>query len=178
MRVLNRVLGLLLGLVAAAIGALVAIESGLRSADRDALVVHRRRWDRSLSDLMWSSSTLELVAIITIAVGAIVVLLQVVPRRPRRLALVGTAGRRAWITPASVRRAIERSILDDHDDVARAEARVGRGRVRVRITMVANADADTPDRVGQRTAEVLDGLELERDVRVRVRVEHNDDRVR
>ncbi|MGI8938172.1 MAG: DUF6286 domain-containing protein [Iamia sp.] len=178
MRALDRLLALLGGLALAGLGALVAIEAGLRAADRDALVIPRRRWDRSLSDLEWTSSTLELVAIITIAAGAILLLLQVAPRRPRRLALESIDGRAAWITPAGVRRVVERAVLDAHDDVADARAQVQRRRVRVKATVVASADDGAPSRIGPTVAAALDALEVERNLRVRVRIDRNQDRVR
>lgn len=178
MKVVDRLLALVAGLALAAVGGLVALEAGLLGAGRPALVVPRTRWDRGLNNLVWSSTTLRVAAIITIVAGAVLLITQLIPRRRQRLALVGTEGRTAWVTPAGVRRAVERAVLDSHDDVAAARARVRRRKVKVLATVVASADNETPGRVGTTVEAVLDRLEVERSLRVRVQIDRNQDRVR
>lgn len=73
---------------------------------------------------------------------------------------------------------VERAVLDAHDDVADARAQVQRRRVRVKATVVASADDGAPSRIGPTVAAALDALEVERNLRVRVRIDRNQDRVR
>ena len=178
MRSLDRILALVLGLALAGLGGLVAIEATLLSSGRPALVVPRARWDRGMSGLAWSSATLQVAAIIAIAVGAALVLLQLVPRAPRRLRLEGVPGRAAWIAPVSVARAVERAVVRTHDEVGSARVRVTRRTARVRADVVVASDEATPERVAATVSDALDTLELGRELRVRVRLDRSERRVR
>ncbi len=176
MKAVDRLLALVAGLALAGVGGLVALETGFLSADQPAVVVPRSRWDRGMGDLEWSSTSLRVAAIILVASGALLLVLQLVRRSPRRLALDGGPGRTAWITPASVRRVVERAVIDDNDEVRSARARVGRRRVRIQAEVVAGSDDATPRRVATSVEEAVGALEMHRSPRVRVRLQRNDGR--
>lgn len=177
MRALDRVLALAAALAIAATGTVVAVETSLLARGDDPWIVPRRRWDRWLSEARWDDPGIRLVASVTVGVAAVVVLLQLLPRRPRRLALTSTPGRSDWIGRDGLQRIVARAVLDAHDEVVATRVRIGRRRVDVRGTVVASSDATTPDRVHETVSTTVAAVHLVRTPGVKVRLARNSTRV-
>lgn len=85
MRPLNRVLALVFGLAIAAAAVIAAVEVALLQAGREAWFVPRRSWHEDLRRLQWDDTGLIITSGVLLVVGVVVLLLQLVPRLPRRL---------------------------------------------------------------------------------------------
>ncbi len=136
MKGFNRLLSLILGLVVAGAAAVVGVEAVLLAAGQQALVVPRGEWDRYLGGAVWSSTWIEVPAIIAAAAGAIIVAAQVIPRRPARLLARSTSGREIWISRRSLARRAA-TAATDVPGVADAHAKLNRRRVTTKVTAVA-----------------------------------------
>lgn len=178
MRTATRLLALVLGLVLAAGAVFVAVEAVLLYRGQDALLVPRTQWNRSLGSLQWGDGGLRTVAIVLVAVGAVLVLMQLVPRRVLRLPVRSAADRPTWISKRSVRRLLVDTAEAD-GDVIEASAKLGRRRGVVAAT---TARSINDDELRRRLADAeqgsLETIELVRQVRTTVRIGTAKDRVR
>jgi Family of unknown function (DUF6286) len=133
MRILNRLLSVILGLVIAGAAAVAGIEAVLLVAGQPSLVVPRARWAHYLAGASWTSTWIQIPAITLLAVGAVIGLLQLIPRRPVRLAARSTARREVWVS----RRGLGRRLAADVarlDSVREARTKVTRRAVKSRVT--------------------------------------------
>lgn len=178
MRAVDRFLALVLALALAAAGGLLAVEAALLAAGDDAWLVPRARWERSLGELAWDDGAVQVAAGTAVAVGVVVVALQLLPRRPRRIRLAGDPGRDVWLSREGLQRRVARAVVDAHDEVVGARVRARRRRVAVRGTVVASSDRGTPARVHATATEAVAALGPERAPAVKVRLVRNRTRVR
>lgn len=131
MRSLNRLLALVLGLAVAAAAAVTGVEVGLLVSGRPSWVVPRSRWDDLVSDLGWDDRGLVIAAVVVLVAGLLLLVAQLVPRRPSRLQVRSDRpDREVWISrrglEGQLRRAAERE-----PPVQEARVRLSRRRVKV-----------------------------------------------
>lgn len=178
MRTAARLLALALGLALAAGAVFVALEAVLLYRGQDALLVPRTRWNRSLASLQWSDGGLRTVAIVLLAVGALLVLMQLVPRRVLRLRVRSAADRPTWVSKRSVRRLLVHTAEVD-GDVIEASAKLHRRRGVVAATTARSIDDDDlRRRLAGAVQGSLETIDLDRLVRTTVQIGTAKDRVR
>lgn len=132
MRFVNRVLGALVALALAVIGALVVIEVVAASFNSGVVVVHWRvalRWARHTT---WDASVVQSSCVVMAAVGLILLLLELKPRRAKRFRVKSEATDAAF-TRRGVKAAVQ-SAVGDVDGVSDSDVTVRRRRVKVRAT--------------------------------------------
>lgn len=178
MRAIARLLALVLGLAIAVGAVMVAIEAVLLYRGQDSLLVPRSRWNRSLASLDWGNGDLRVVAIGLAVGGAVLLLLQLVPRRVLRLPINSTPDRPTWISKRSVRRLLVDTAEAD-PDVIEASVKLRRRRGTVAATTARSVDDDQL-RLKLVDAEQasLEAIDLARPIRTSVQVGTAKDRVR
>lgn len=145
MRRLDRLVALILALALAAAGVLAGIETMLLVLGQPALVIPRRTWAHQLDSLRWDDATLGAVAAAVAAVGVVLLLLQIVPRRPSRVLLAAGAPAGTWVSRRSLAARGEWEILRVHQ-VDAARVRLGRRRLRAKVRLAPG----TPVQEGRR----------------------------
>ncbi|GAA4440468.1 DUF6286 domain-containing protein [Phytohabitans houttuyneae] len=86
MPIVNRIASLLLGLALLAAGLLAVVEAALVGLDRPALWVPRDDWYARLTTTGWRDSSVLFVAVVAGALGLLILLAQLRPWRPDRIA--------------------------------------------------------------------------------------------
>jgi hypothetical protein len=149
MRVANRIIAALLALGLAAALLLGAVEIVLGRLDRDYWIVPWPDWYRTLRTTPWDDTGTRVAFGIVIAVGAILVLLQILRRRPVSYPLEDQPG----MAPAVLRRKpFERALTDEAlsiDGVHTARARAGRRRIQVQAHTNRLQPKDLEDQLRQ-----------------------------
>ncbi|MCU4186010.1 DUF6286 domain-containing protein [Acidiferrimicrobium sp. IK] len=133
-------MALLLGLGVAGAAVIAGIETMLLVLGEPSLVVPRSDWARTLSSLRWNDTALAVVAGGVAAGGALLLLVQVIPRKPVRLLLRSGAHAGTWLS----RKGLGRKVAYDVAalaQVSRSSARVGRRRVRVQARLEPGIEA-------------------------------------
>lgn len=173
MRLIERLLSLLLA-AAVVIGAvLLALEVGAAAVGADPVLVRwRGLYDTGWQDT-WSSTSVRVVAAVALAVGLVLLVLTLKPRRVRRLRLAtDVPGVDAGISRSALRAACVRAAREV-DGVTGASASVGRRRTTVRATSRLGDEEvarGLQAQVEQSVRARLDGLRLRRSPALRVRV--------
>ena len=168
MRRLDRMIALLLGLALAAAAVLAGIETMELVLGRAPLVIPRHAWDQGLRSQQWNSTDVVVTSAILAGVGALLVVLQLVRRRPVRLALRSRPGQRAWVSRKGLARRLGHDVAR-LDVVTSAKVRGGRRRVRARVTLASGTEPLAGiDAVRSTTGATLASLATVRDFRVRV----------
>jgi hypothetical protein len=151
--IVNRIASLLLGLALLALGLLTVVEAVLVGLDRPALWIPRDDWYTRLTSTGWRDSAVLFVAVVLAGVGLLILLAQLRPWPPERVA-VGVEG---WYVQ---RRSVE------HRLAAAAERVPGihdaRARVRGRTRRWRAAVTATGDRAARPDVEQSLRAELER----------------
>lgn len=172
MRALDRLIAMLAGLALVAAGGLLAVEAVLVAANRPAWLIPRHRWHQDLRVLAWDDRTIRASSVVMIALGALLLGAQLIPRRPLRFPLRGRTGRTAWLSRRGLQHHLERTASQD-PDAATGRARVGRRRALIDVGVAPRADrralAQRLDETGRRTVDQL-GLVRPHEVRYRYRV--------
>ncbi len=179
MRPLNRVLAFLLGLALAGFGIIVAVETTLLLSGRSPWLVPRQRWDRNLAEQDWDHPTLVLVLSIVLAAGVVLLVAQLVPRRPRRLPVrTDHDDRQLSISRRGLEGQLARVTRRDQD-ILDARVRVNRRRARLKAVFAdASHESEVGVRIRERAREQLERLELVRPLEVKVRLRPAAKRVR
>lgn len=174
MRVVNRVLAAVLALGLLVGGLLVAVEIVVAGFDRRPWVLPHDQWYVSARQRAWESAPPRWIFIGLAAAGLLLLLSQLVRRRPTALPL----GPGAVPTEIS-RRSLERALVRETsgiDGVAAARAKVSEDRAEVVATSKRRQTGDLQPRIVQ----VLDGrlraLGLARPPAVRVKVHGRGER--
>jgi len=142
-------------------GIVVAVEIAAAAAGSEPLVIPYDDWYRDLRRTAWSAGTVRAVLIALVVLGAVLVLLQLLRRRPESLPVRSPD---AYERYAVHRRGLEgtlRRAAESVDGVDRARARVG--RTRVNIVAHASHRTNYHARVGieQAVQRRLDDAELD-----------------
>lgn len=168
MRRADRAVALLLGLVLAAVAVLAGIEIMELTLGHAPLVIPRHSWDQSLRGSQWGSFGMELTSGILAGVGVALILLQIVRRRPVRLALRSRPGQRLWVSRKGLARRLTNDV-GELDEITASKVRVSRKRVRTKVVVTADADrAAGVDRVRTVVQDTLGSIGTVHDLRVRV----------
>lgn len=159
---------LVLGVALAAAAVLAGIEIMELILGRAALVVPRHSWDRGLRAQQWDSTGMVVTSVILAAAGVLLVVSQLVRRRPVRLALRSRPGQRTWVSRKGLARRLTRDVAQ-LDDVSSGQVRIGRRRIRTRVTLLAGTEQPAgTDAVRSVVRATLASLAPVRDFNVRV----------
>lgn len=137
MRVFNRLASVVLGLAVAALGLLVAVEAVALLFNSGPVLIPLSDWYQALRSTTFADTMVLIVAIGLIVLGAVAVLLQVIPRRPVRVPL---AVGQDWYAH---RRSLEHGVataVDRVHGVTGAKATVNK-RWRCRVSAAGDGDA-------------------------------------
>jgi hypothetical protein len=165
-----RLVALLLGLALAAAAVVAAIESVLLVAGQPSLVVPRTAWAHDLSRLGWDDTLLDVVAAGLVAVGVVILLVGLVPRRPSRILVGLPAPGTTWVSRKGLCRRVAHDV-GDLPEVDDAAVRIRGHRVLVRARLAPGVTAGDGRALAERAAAPLLGrLAPEVPLRVSVRV--------
>jgi len=172
-RVLERFLSLVLALAVIAGAVLLALEVGWAVAGKQPLLVQWRSAYTSGTTNSWDSTPARILAVALIAVGLLLLLAELKPRRVSRLAMVGSD---PTIDAAITRRSLRASLLTGAkqvDGVSGAKAKVSTRKA----TVTAVSRLGSPETARGLTGELeatlrgrLDALQLAKTPRLRARV--------
>jgi hypothetical protein len=153
-RAVNRLLSALLGLGLLLGGLLVAAEVASALLGKGELIVPTRSWVSSLRATAYDAKGARLGLGSAAALGLIILVAELWPWRPRRVAMRGDEGQAWWLQRRSLERYLGRTVTQGTGAVrARARVRSRLGKVTVRL--VAEAPPAARDAVGERAAEQL-----------------------
>ncbi len=173
MTVVNRVLALALSLAVAALAIVVAVEVVSVALDKQPVLFDwRPTYDRGLRSV-WTDTPVRAICIGLIVLGVVLLVLQLVPRRPSRLALqTEVPGLEVGVTRHGLASTAE-SAAESVDGIGESTARVKKRRVvvRARSRAIDTASArQLEDGVKAAIAVRLDRLQLARQPRIKVSV--------
>lgn len=176
MAVLNRLVVVLLGLVLAAAGVLLVAEAIAAAVGQPPLLLDRSFIDSRLSELSWIDLWMDIALAVLIGLGALLLLMQLVPRQPDSLPLRAGQGRQAEIERKPLAGLIAARATNDRDVIS-ARADVSRSAVRVDAKALPGADIQAvKGRLGQIVNDTLQPIELARPLRSKVSVRRTRER--
>jgi Family of unknown function (DUF6286) len=141
MRVLNRPLAFILAAALAAAAVLVIIEVIAVAAHHGPVAVPWTTWYRWAERTRWDQLVVRIWSGILIAIGAVIVILELKPARVTRLSLrSGHAATSAALTRGGLAKTL-RAGATGIDGISSAAVSVGRRRARVTATAAARGDA-------------------------------------
>lgn len=177
MRIVNRLLAFVVGLALAAAAVIAIVEIVVALSGRPPVLVARNRVASELGRLQWDDPRVVAVAVGMIVVGLLLLLVQLIPRRPIQLPLQGQPGRSAAIDRRGLQERLRHVALRDRDVVA-AAVRVRR-RAKLRVSVPGDADRrDARRRVHERVTDAVGQLGLRRPLKVKVAVVEARERTR
>ena len=172
MRIANRLLAFVVALALAATGVIVILEVVAARSNAAPLVIHWHsilRWGQRNT---WKATSVELACAITAAVGLVLLVPQLIPRRLQRLTIDAGEDTDAALSRQGVATAM-RGAVTDVEGVVGARVKVGRRRIRVNAYAIA-AEPENADELEPRVEEVarqhLAALRLHPERRLRVAV--------
>ena len=176
MRILDRVLSAVLGLALMVGGLVTAIEIVLAGLGRSPWLVPHDRWAEWARTTAWSDTDVRLIVAGLIAVGALLLVVQGVRRRPEALTLAaGDSGVVAELDRHGAERwMVER--IERVEGVAGAGVRIGSRSAVVEATSVGRDTATVDRGVREAAASGFESLNLDRTPRLRVKVRPRPDR--
>ncbi len=131
MRTLNRVLTLLFAVALAAVGVLLAVETAVAVFGSNPVLLDWRSAYRAGRSDTWDSTLVRVIAAAVTAVGLLLLLLELKPRRVRRLRVDSAdAHTDAALTRAGLRSALQKA-AESVDGITGASVKVGRRRAKV-----------------------------------------------
>ncbi len=173
MRVVERFLSLLLALTVVAGAILLALEVGWAVAGKQPLLVPWRSAYTSGTTNSWDSPPARILAVVLIAVGLLLLLAELKPRRASRLAMVSSD---PTIDAAITRRSLRSSLLNGAkqvDGVSGAKAKVSTRKATVKAVSRLGSPETARGLTGELEATLrgrLDALQLAKTPRLRARV--------
>ena len=169
MRAVDRVLALLLGLAGLAFGVLVVAEVINAALNRPALFLPYRQAASFLRERPWSDGLVITIAALLLAVGLLLLIAELRPRRRAHLVLQPLDPQvTTTLSTRSVARVLENAAVHTAG-VQRARATVRGRRVRLRLDVPARESADIANQAERNARSALDGLQLRRSPRLTVR---------
>lgn len=173
MRVVERILSLLLALAVVAGAIVLALEVGWAVAGQAPLLVDWRPAYTSGTHHAWDNAIVRVTAAVLLAVGLLLLLAELKPRRATRLRMTSTD---PTVDAAITRRSLRSSLLArarQVDGISDAKASVGRRKVAVRAVSRLGSTETAQSLNGELDAALrrrLDELELAHTPRLRTRV--------
>lgn len=169
MRRLDRLLALILGLALAGVAVLTGMEIMVLVLGKAAVVIPRHAWDQSLRDAAWSGTGAVVASAAAAGVGVVLILLQLIRRKPVRLALLSPLGQRLWVSRRGLARRLGRQVAA-LDAVGDGRVRVGRRRVRARAALEGEAErAVVVEEIRGVVGSTLSTLGVVADLKIRVK---------
>lgn len=170
----NRVLAVLLALAVVALGVLVPVEITRAAAGKRHWLLPWETLTTTLTGNSWQSGPVRAVLIGVAAIGLLLLLFQLTPRRLSALPLAPlTAGVEASTTRRSLRQALQRAATEV-DGVSSAKAKVGRRRAKITARTELRDAGDLQQQVSEHVAHRLDSLSLARAPQVAVRLRRKE----
>ncbi len=173
MRVIERFLSLLLALALVVGSLLLALEVAWAAFGRAPLLVHWRGSYTSGGRYAWDTAPARITAAVLLAVGLLLLLAELKPRRAPRLRMTGTdPGVDAAITRRSLRATLL-SAATQVDGVSGAKVKVSRRKATVKAVSRLGSTETAQGLTGELEATLrrrLDELQLARTPRLRARV--------
>lgn len=173
MRTVNRVLSVLLALVLVALAVLIPIEVIRALAGGEgSLVLPYQPVAEFFRENSWSAGWVITISAVVAALGLVLVLAELWPRRPGLYIIdTGTESLAAGISRRSLARALAQAATDV-PGITRASAAVKRRRAVVDATTWLRDPGDLAERAQQRVESLLDSLALARPLRAQVRLRY------
>jgi hypothetical protein len=167
-RRLNRLLALVLGIAVAGVAVVTGIEIVALASGSSAVLIPRHSWDHGLHRLRWASAGAGVASGIVATVGVVLLLVQIIPRRPVRLPLRSLAGERVFLSRRGLARRLSLDVAD-LDEVSAVKVRVTARAVRATAALAAGIDRKAgADAVRQTLQATLDHVAPTHRFRVRV----------
>lgn len=161
MRILNRVLAALLALGLFLGGLLVAAEIAIATlTDRRPFLIPHDRWYSDLVEKPWRDQAIRLLFIALLAAGLVLLLLQLIRRKPLALSLQSNQpGVEVDVSRKSLEKALQRA-AERVDGVANAKAKVGRSNARIRASSNQRIAPNIEQGVNAAASRVFQQLQL------------------
>ncbi|MGH9060465.1 MAG: hypothetical protein ACRDZY_13265 [Acidimicrobiales bacterium] len=170
MRVANRVAGLILGLALVGAGGFCAFEVVLAATGHRFLVVPGRAWLDALRTTPWSAPTAILIVAVIAAVGVVVLVAELVPRRRPRLELPASRpGARWWVWRRSAESLVRRQV-EAETPATRVRLHLVPRRRSWRAKVRSVAGAQTAPAIAESAEAALGRLGAPDAVRIRVKL--------
>jgi hypothetical protein len=176
MRTLNRVLAVVIALALATLGVLVVAEI-IHAAvnEREPLVLPYERLARFGHDHTWDSGQVITISAVVGALGLLLLLAQLLPRRP---GLLTVATDDPMVVAGVERRTLGRAMAaaaGDVDGVSKATARVRGRRAKVIATSHLRDTSGLPERIQDHVQTWTNDLGLVAPPQLRLRLRHKED---
>jgi hypothetical protein len=172
MRILNRLLAFIVALALVGAGIIIVVEVIAARSHAGPLIIHWHAieaWGRRNT---WKATSVELACSITVAAGLILLIPQLIRRRPSRLTIEADDATDAAVTRKGVVVTI-RGAVSEVEGIATTRVKVGRHRIRVNALSAAT-EPETLDELGPKVEAAatskLDALRLHPHRRVRVAI--------
>jgi Family of unknown function (DUF6286) len=173
MRLLNRPLAFILAVALAAASIIVIIEVIAAAAHASPVVMHWHAWYRWAEKTRWDALVIRVWSAILIAIGMLILAIELKPRRITRLALrSGDEATDAALTRSGLAGTL-RAAATSIDGITSATVSVRRRRARVAVKSAARGRAAAgalKDPVTQAVRDRLEELDLHRPPRLKVHV--------
>lgn len=176
MAIVNRVLTLLLGLALAAAGAWLVAETVVAAIGQPPLLIDRSLADSTASELSWTDAPVDIAIAALIGLGALLLILQLIPRQPDSLPLRAGQGREAEVERKPLAGLLAARAGNDREALT-AKAKVTKRAATVAVKAQPGADVRAlRERLNQMMARTLDPLELASPLRRKVSVSRSRER--
>lgn len=160
MAVVNRLLAAVLGVALAAVGVVLIVETAAAAFERGPVIFDRQRLAQEMDGLSWDDPVVLGVLLALLLIGAVLLLIQLLPRPPETLPLRGETDRSAAIDRRALTSRVSKVALAD-PEVATARATVTGSGARVRARAIPGADlGGVRQRLRQQVDETLDSYQL------------------
>jgi hypothetical protein len=173
-RIANRLLAFVAALALAAAGVITVVEViGERGFKSGPVIVDWRRWLHWGQHNTWQALSVELTCGAIALVGLLLVLTQLRPRRPSRIAIQAADHTSVALTRSGLATTVRSAVLDV-EGIDRAKVTVRRRGISIRASSAAATAAEAKGYaapVREAVTEQLEPLELQRPQRVSVRVQ-------
>ncbi len=176
MAVLNRLLAVLFGLALAAAGVILVAETVTAAVSQPPLLLDRSLIDARLSELTWTDWITDLTLAVLIGLGALLLLLQLVPRPPDSLPLRGGDDRTAEVERKPLATLLAQRAGED-PEVLNARAKISRRTATVAAKAQPGADTRAIRmRLESSANAMIEPLQLAQGLRTKVRVSRTRER--
>jgi Family of unknown function (DUF6286) len=174
MRLLNRPLAFILALALAIASVILIVEVIAVAVNHPPVIVHWHLWYRWANNTRWKQGVIRFWSIVLIIIGALLLAMQLKPRRVQRLALRSDddTATDAAMTRRGLAGAL-RAAATDVDGIRRATVTVGRRRAQITANAAAKDKAGAHalrEPIRESVDARLDNLQLTHPPRVRIRV--------
>jgi hypothetical protein len=171
MRTANRILAAVVAILLLAGGILLAVEIVIGLAGGDSRVIPYDTWYREAREHGWSSTPVRWLLVGLGAVGAAILLMQLLPRRPSTLPVATDDDTEFVVTRPSLESSLAHA-AERIDGIDRAKARVRKGAVAVKARSHRRTLGDLPAQVTAVVRALHDELQPNRSRTVRVDVDY------